>query len=297
MPTQDGPDQFLSEYFGTDMAKEAEAAPSTITNDDVEMISALTMLEKDAAERGIDLSQHSQEEILKTAAELYMGQAKVASDEEREYQEWFELQKYAGKIHAHSFMSEMDKIAEGRGKAVREGASAAWDKAREIGGRVLEGGKKVERTVSERAGAPLISRAKRDAITEAAGKQQMLHSLPPGSVSNKAYREAQNEAAAAGGEALSEEARKRGRMLLGGAAATGTAATAGGTAAVMSGNDKKASDVLKEQMMVEMLADAGYVDNAGNILPPPGAEKTAADQVLDALREEALSELYAAGYR
>lgn len=288
-------DPWLSQYFGT---FEKTAADEQASGDDQELMAAVLLLEKTAAEKGIDLSQFSADDIVNTASELFMNKEAAAepqmSDADRE---WFELQKFAGAVQAHAFVAElrnideMSKEAEGRARAAYDAVAGA---ARRAGGAT----RKAENTVSERVGAPFISKKKRDAITGEINKQQLLHSLPDGVISNKEYAKAQADAAAAGGEALKNEAIKRGRIAGGvGLGALGV----GGTAAAVGGKKSESADRSAIEQLIavrqyEMLKEAGYVDEYGNVLAPEQTQEKTASDFLSQIDEIALQGLFEAGY-
>lgn len=282
------PDPWLSEYFGTGNINK-EASEEQVNSSDVEMIAAVQLLEKTASENGLDLSgidpyEYSAEEILNTVDDLTK---EAGGQEDPEVQEFVELHKFAGKIQAHAFASELDNLSK-EARGIR-------GYARELGGRAQQAG----RDLSERVGAGLISRSKRDAITGGAGSGALrnMENRPPGSTVS--YGGMRRASAEEGDRQLAELARKRGRRAIGGAAAaTGVAGGTGTYAATREKEsaDNSATERLVQERMYDMLKQAGYVDRGGNVLNPE-QEKVSSEQILEAVDQEALNRLYEAGYR
>ena len=300
MTTQnDAPDAFLTNYFKTGSVEKTagEEAPveapaeGAITDADIEMVSALHLLEKNAAAQNLDLTEYEPEELVQAAHDLYINKEASAPEAEAaatdqpdaEMEEFFELHKFADRIQAHSFASETEKIA-----------GARVDKAKEVGGKLIDRRKGAGKKLKDTEEGSAFAAAKRKA-----GKADDTNlNLKSGDVGAGVSKPDKGQAA--GDLFKSMDTIKRNRRI-GASIGAGGLATGTGVGAVAAGSDKKSSDSATErligEMQLEMLNEAGYVDDAGNIADPPGVEKSAADTVLTAIREEALSRLVEAGYK
>lgn len=306
MTTQyDAPDAFLTEYFGTGQVEKTAEEQGGITNDDIEMISALQLLEKNAAAQGVDLTQYEPEELVQAAHDLYITKEAAeapAEENDAEFQEFFELHKFAGKIQAHAFASEMDKIAEAKA-GILQRVGGALGKAREATtGKIRQAAESSTAKALENRMAKKGPEAYDQAVLSEIKKRHPNVSAPKDFLDSLSPAEAAKYHRAVGG---ADTARKVGKAAQIGTEAAAATTLAGGALAgglALKGKGKKAegsdsaTEQLIEQRMGEMLYEAGYMDQAGNIAPPP-VEKSAADEVLEAIDQEALDRLIAAGYR
>ena len=292
------PDPWLTEYFQNSPVKTA-AAEEEITSNDVEMIAALGLLEKQAAATGVDLSQYAPEDLVQAASDIFITkEAEAASDPaleglSAEEQEFFNLHKFAGEVQAHSFVAEMraigtqEKSAAGKADVAEEALSAGTKiKALLAGGKA--GTSAAERKASGWLGGKLTSEKAREAVRLRSGGARAIG----------------DESVGMG--AVDAALRKRGRIAAGvGAGTLAAGGVGGGIALSRRGKKAEGSDSATEQLidqrMGEMLAKAGYVNDEGQILSPDAysgaTEKTAADDVLEAIDEEALRRLQEHGYR
>jgi hypothetical protein len=107
-------DTFLANYFGTNQ----NAPEPTAGVDDLEKMAQLVMLDKIAGAKNIDLSNLSDEEYVKLAAQVFSGQptpapAEPSSDmpeHEKIARARFEEAKFLGQVVAHSMWNELDSI-------------------------------------------------------------------------------------------------------------------------------------------------------------------------------------------
>lgn len=282
-----GPDPWLSEYFGNNVSQEEPV------DDTIEKMAALRLLEKRAAEVGEDLSQYTPEEIWEAAEAMVGGQEKVASEDD-DLEQYFELNKFGGQVQAHAFVNEIRNIAEQeklagpRWDAVKNVPGRAWEAIKDAPGSIRRG----ERRVSEAIGSRLTRQKKLDETQQAAmdafmeGKRKTTKNI--------------NKALDVGIEAGDALARRRGRIAAGiGAGALATGGVGGGIyLARRKGQEKKGSAVeqLIAERQYEILKEAGYVDAYGNIYAPE-QEKTAYDETMEEIDQIALQGLIDAGYR
>jgi len=253
-------DEQLAAIYGT-------GQPEAYDDDDLQKTAAAELLVKLAAEEGVDLDEFSDDEIAgmidnlyKTAAE---GDAPMTEEEKAKKkaaeeaaaadtsEEKVAEADFLGKVMAHSMVQELNAIEKEAGIKERAG---------EIAGKALSGIAGAGRAVG-RAGA-------------ATGKA--LHGAA-GTVGEKA-----SFGKLTGGKA---------KALGYGLAGAGTVGTGAGIAALAGGKKKKASAdesalaKLAGERAYEMLAQAGYVDEDGDIMFPqqPEEEKVAStlDQAVD----------------
>jgi len=117
-------DQFLAEYYGTD-----ELADNGVMDDDIEKMAQLTLLTKEAAAEGVDLSEFNDYELLEMADDLYGGTGYGDDLMEKEAAAKFEEADFLGRVMAHSFHQESDEIVKQAERATRESVTAFRDKA------------------------------------------------------------------------------------------------------------------------------------------------------------------------
>lgn len=263
-------DPFLAEYYGT--------GDDAVGYDDdaLEKMAQLTLLTKEAAEEGIDLSNLSEGELYDLADEVYGGYAPM----EKEASDMFETADFSGRIMAHAMWNELDNIQ----KIARKGGRS--------GGEVLEGGAfdKVE-GIKKKKVTPKESMTMKEfgrKVSRAPGRaaQYVGEKVTP-------FALKQRLAERAGGSA-----KKWGRYMKGvGGATMGLGAAAAGGAGYLAHKKMKESsdsafDALVEQRAMDHLYASGYADDYGNVYEPE-YEKTASgfDEVVDDYALAYLSEL------
>ncbi|MHA2333748.1 MAG: hypothetical protein ACXAEU_17110 [Candidatus Hodarchaeales archaeon] len=275
-------DKFLSEYYGTNSGQ--EEATASYDEEAIEKMAQLTLLEKEASEEGVDLSQLSEEEILSLADELYSAKEEAPAQEiekeaqekeaqEKEAQDMFEAADYSGRVMAHAMVQELNNIQK-----------EAESKSGMLG--------KAYKATLGRVGSAVEGRALKnaDAYNAKKIKKTMLKD-PTASPSDIAKN-------------VAEKTFKKARAKrIGAEAATATAGLgalgAGGYGAHKLLKKKESSDsafdTLVQQRALEHLIDAGYVDKEGNVYEPEQSEqqKTASDfnSVVDQAALTYLSEL------
>lgn len=293
-------DSFLADYFGTN-----QTVPDQAT-DDLEKMAQLVMLDKIAEDQNIDLSSLSDDEYVALAAEVFNGgQTKVAhqqpspdqmNEQEKIAHARFEEAKFLGQVVAHSMWNELESIQ-------KHAASPQTE-----GGTLISGG-----VGTERAGKTLASGAP-------GGMESGSKTLAGGLAGRRGEAEkAMKETAKKGiGERLKSLASKGvgavkahpGKAAL---IAGGTLAAAGGAEALRrglksrkdddEGQDKAASafDTLSDARAYEILQEYGLADEHGNVVTPDQlygqSEKTAGDELAEAVELDALRKLASLGYQ
>lgn len=272
-------DEQLAQIYGTNQTD----------NDDLEKTAAAELLVKLAEEEGIDIGSLSDEDVGELVAALYSegeGEEKTAETVTTEGEEKLAEADYLGRVMAHAYVQEIGAIekdaARGEAKYIREAVEGL--KATKGQGKKAPLLQNIKAWLRGRPGA--YSRAKE----EASGAFR------------KNPTKAEMRAGGAGKGDLPSEAGIGTRLRhLGRAAkhvapelAAGGALAAGGTAAAL---HKKGSalETLVEKRASEILAQSGWVDQDGDLIPPPEATKEAS--VLEQTVEvEALKLLEANGY-
>lgn len=236
-------DQFLAEYYGTE-----QDVADGVADDDIEKMAQLTLLTKEAAAEGVDLTEFSDEELVAMADDLYGGGGveTAEADLEKEAAAKFEEADFLGRVMAHSFNQESVEIQKEAGKLERAGTAIEGGLSRVYGAAkrtALRGAGAVQ--AAERATAERLGRAaygKKDLRAAAAKRAQELTSattgLKPGSA-----RELKDLAAV-------ETLRRRGRIV-GGAAAGGVGAAGAGGGIYAGTREKKSADSAFEQLVVD----------------------------------------------
>jgi hypothetical protein len=262
-------DQFLVDYYGTCKDESAQ-------EDDLEKMAQLTLLTKEAAAEGFDLSQLSDEEMLGLAEQLYGGGTPAAEagtpDLEKEAAEKVDEADFLGRVMAHSFNQELGEIEKQAGK-VGDAAKAA---RATVGDKVTRLGSYIRRK-AEQAGAPLTSDK---ALARArAGKGGQPFGLSAGPAE----------------KAEAKAKRLRGYLAAGGGAG---ALGAAGSGAYAAGKGKNSSDgpAFNELVLArayEHLEAAGYDIEAEGA----GQEKTAEAEFEETVDRAALQLLEQNGYK
>jgi hypothetical protein len=243
-------DQFLADYYGT-----GATYGEPFADNDIEKMAQLTLLTKEAAAEGIDLSQFSDGELVAMANDLYGNGS--TPNMEKEAAAKFEEADFLGRVMAHSFNQELGEIEKQAkadllqrgGAAVDRGLTAAKRYAMGLGGRAREG----ERGISEWLGGKLYSKKglAGDTANRAKAITSEMTSLRPGSASP--IRD------------LAEAEMKRRRGRIAGGVAGGTLAAGGiGGGIYAATRDKKSADSAFEQLVIERanehLAASGLLD-------------------------------------
>jgi hypothetical protein len=287
--------EWLKGYFGMDKeasaAKEQEVsvAQEKIASDLLFARSAVEQLEKDAAASGVDLTQYDDDAILQLALERAQGtQEKTAGQQMTPEQEFVELHKFAGQIQGFSAFQTLQQLLK-EGAAAEEVASASG-KLKNLGSKAWDALKGAERKASGAVGdATRTSGQKSKAWEDAAKsvKEEESALLSPRGKMNLTEQR------------VKDEQLSRGRKIIGGTAAALGVGGAGAVAATKKdGKTAEASAVenLIELRQIDMLKEAGYVDQNGNVVAPDAPqEKTA--EFMSAIDAEALRRLHKLGYR
>jgi len=264
-------DQFLSELYGTTKTASAEAPAAT--EDELEKMAQVYLLAEDAAAKGVDLSQYSDEEILKTASELYSGEAAPEGEADPEAIEKFAEFDFGGRVMAHAFTQELGNIEKEAGRAgdayqaVKGGLGRALSAVKKAPGQAYEStlgrvGSAAEKAVTERGRKGGLSDIEKAIIHRLGGAKGDV------AKGGNTYRK--------GLERLSRAAGIGSQVATGvGAAGAVGGAGYGGYRGVQALREKKSSAIEEAvtRKAVEKLAEAGWVDVNGNITPPPAQEQ------------------------
>lgn len=270
--------EFLSDYYGTNDGANYEDP------DSLEKMAQLTLLVKEAEENDVDLSDLTEEEALELADELYGGgEAYEEGDFEKEAEAKFEEADYLGRVMAHSMWQELGEIEKEAGKRI----DAAKDYATRAGsylksklaptsiGLRLTGEKKMKQIASKRGleGQEKAFRTKQYIRDPQTGKiRAEKTSLSTGGEAGKKWAREQT------GKDILQTAKRRGQAAYGLAGLTAAGTGGGIYAATRGGKDKKGSAFAKlaEDRALNMLYEAGYIDEYGNVYEPE-QEKVASD--------------------
>lgn len=267
-------DQFLADYYGTaDVGFESQ-------EDELEKMAQLTLLTKEAAAEGIDLSELSDEELVGLAGELYGG-AVEEEDLEKEAAAKFEEADFLGRVMAHSYYQELGNI-----EKAAAGEDLPGSKVTTGPGVMLEG-ESFSNVKQPKKPAPAAS----PTLRELGQRARKMPGRAAGWVGKKVSPRVLKEYLA---RRSGMSGSKYERMIKGvGAAAMGAGALGvggagyGGYRAMRS---KKSADSAFEQLVIdranEHLAAAGLV----------GQEKTAGDEFEQVVDRAALELLEANGY-
>ena len=273
-------DQFLAEYYGTGAADGMSYA-----DDDIEKMAQLTLLTKEAAAEGVDLSAFSDEELLTMADDLYGG---GNEDElEKEAAAKFEEADFLGRVMAHSFEQERFEIEKeaaslaGARDAVVGAAKRGWEGTKNVAGYAKRRAAAAGRSLSAtQMGARTISPTK----TRGMIAKERRRLLDAGHDINKI----DSQAAQNVNKEVGAMARRRGIGMYAGAGGA-AAALGGGGAYLATRKDKKSSDSAFEQLVMERANE--HLEAAGLI------DKTAGDDDFDTVVDRAALELLEAnGY-
>lgn len=113
-------DEWLAQIYGTGASDE-----------DIEKVASLSLLEKLAEENDIDLSEFTPEEIEAIAEEVLAGEAEDDEDElAKEAAAKFEEADFLGRVMAHAYTQELEKIA-----GVKERLESLWKGTKSRAGR------------------------------------------------------------------------------------------------------------------------------------------------------------------
>ncbi len=267
-------DNFLAEYYGTAAQDEGAYA-----DDDLEKMAQLTLLTKEAAAEGVDLSQFSDQELLAMADELYGGETAGAPDMEKEAQAKFEEADFLGRIMAHSFNQELGDIEKQAGWA-QEGAKRLEGAA----GRAASG----VRRGAEWLGGKTIGKGRRGAISrDIAGGEWAQRGGER--MSAKGRREFEKAVREQAGERVGTMARRRGYGMMGAGGALAAGAGGAGIYAATRDKKKKSSDSAFEQLVLDRANE--HLEAAGLLQKEAGG-----DDFDTAVDRAALELLEANGY-
>lgn len=237
-------DQFLAEYYGTE-----QGVADGVADDDIEKMAQLTLLTKEAAAEGVDLTEFSDEELVAMAGDLYgAGAAKTAetdeTDLEKEAAEKYAEADYLGRVMAHAMNHEAVAIQKEAG--LREGGGRF---VRRIG-KAFGGGE------TDRAVAGEVARRTKHSqkVQDLAGQFERTPIGAPGEKKlttrlEKALAERIQQRKLSVGEAATQRSQAvRGAAALAGGVGGVGAAGAGGYAAA---REKKSADSAFEQLVVD----------------------------------------------
>lgn len=271
-------DEQLAQIYGTNQG--------TYDEEDLQKTAAAELLVKLAEEQGVDLSQFNDDEIAELITELYSGETKTAEDKKDEKKEEHEKKEtpaeekkeeakekaaeadFLGRVMAHAMVQELNSIEKEAalkdvpGK-VKEHAGKLWERIR--GGATKA--KEHFETVGEGARAL------------ATGKTRGGTAVSRKGIAKELATELKPEAKVLGGAAALETARRLGKHQ----------------GEKRAEAESSALQTLIEKRAYEILAGSGWVNDQGELLPPPQAEKQASalEQTVDV---EALKLLEANGY-
>ncbi len=99
-------EQFLADFFQTKVAM--AQTQDTLTPEELELASRVHLVEKMAADRGIDLSKHTIAEVVKVASEL---QIPAEPQLDKEAEEQVAALIFAGEVMANATWSRLQKLA------------------------------------------------------------------------------------------------------------------------------------------------------------------------------------------
>lgn len=295
-------DQFLAEYYGTDQGGGEQAA-----DDDIEKMAQLTLLTKEAAAEGVDLSEFSDGELLEMADNLYGGGEEV--DMEKESAAKFEEADFLGRVMAHSFNQELFDIEKEAGAgqwakeapgraygAVKGGLGKAWGA---IGRAGEEAGQGLHRAPGSRR-AMKRQNVTSESYTDA--MEALKGSRFSGKVRKADVREYdrlagivnRGKASAKGFQKGQETAGKVGRRAAQIGAGVGLAGAAGGAGyggyrGVKAMQEKKSADSAIEQLVIDRANE--HLESAGLI-----EKEAAGDEFETMVDRAALEMLEANGY-
>ena len=285
-------DNFLADYFGTN-----QTAPEQVTEtDELEKMAQLVMLDKIAANQGVDLSNLTDDEYVQLAQEVFEsnGQEKVAeqqaqtqelTDLEKEAAVKFEESVYLGKVAAHALWNELNSIQQVAMEKEAADATTMQKIYRGVGkhfGKGKEKAKGLEKMVSgSGADHPLTQVAKRvaDEAAESTGKK-VVRGVAGTTLGLGATAGAIKGRKAKKEEASSDEGQSK---------------------------ESSAFSALSDARAYEILQQYGLADDQGNVVTPDQLqkyaeeqgqqeEKTAADRLAEAVELEAWEKLAALGY-
>jgi hypothetical protein len=269
-------DQFLAEYYGTNANLGA-----TQDADELEKMAQLVMLDKMAADEGIDLSGLNDQQVLALANEVFSGQQTAieqrqptVSDLEKEAAAKIEEADYLGKVMAHSMWNELDSIQ-------KQASSGGATLQNFLGGE--EGGKTViGKGPGLKARAEGASKALKGAASAVSGAAK--------SVGKGAWKHKGKVGLGVGGAAL----------LAGGGLAARHYLKKDKKSEGESEKTSSAFESLADARAYEILQANGLADDQGNVVTPDrlyGQEKTAADVLQENVEQAAMQRLADMGYR
>lgn len=278
-----GMDQFLADYYGTG------STPAVQANDDETKLAQAAEIElfgKLAAANGIDLNTLTDAQIEQLYADTFSKEAefppakedkddkggeeeaeskkekaKEEHEEKKASQEKLAEADFLGRVMAHAYVQELNKIAAATGEEgeTKEALSATeiGMKARHHGGKALEAGKKALKGV----GDAFSGKQLREGLQGKANSESALGKHLSGKAAlhaPKGMRDSTQKAIHEGAEANAKKNIRHGAAKT--VAAYGGAAAAAGGAAHAAGKKKESSaiDELAADLAVEKAAAAGW---------------------------------------
>lgn len=149
--------EFLDNLYGT----------SDRMNDEQEKLAQAQVLDEVLTNNGIDINDLNGEELLKVAMEVFdegseivKVAAEAAAEEGYGYSANGDMDKlaeadFAGRVMAHAYADEMDKLADGKWEAAKKGVTSGFNKAKSFLGKpgadykyLRDGGKGLSRVKS-----------------------------------------------------------------------------------------------------------------------------------------------------
>ncbi|MEI6357284.1 MAG: hypothetical protein WCP53_09295 [Verrucomicrobiota bacterium] len=313
-------DPFLAQLYGTQASVEAEKVASAQDIDPAQV----ELFTKAAAAHGIDLTQLAPEQVeqlwdasfsklAESAAKHEAGETKSeeAKEEAEEddkdeaekkaYAEWFEVQDQAGRIMAHAFHQESQKIAASMSEKAKNLGGYIKDKGKAIGKHVGEAFGSAERAVGKHVGEAFGS-AERAA---AKGLKEEAAGAPNSPYGDTKLRDAVKQQIAGRNKALKSSA------ILGGGALAATGAGVGIHHALKEKKKEGSLENLNEaaiELALDKVAAAGWnaeeaVERLGAVFTLTGVDGpqdlskiASADDVETAVEIRSLQLLESAGY-
>lgn len=247
-------DQFLAEYYGTE-----QGVADGVADDDIEKMAQLTLLTKEAAAEGVDLTEFSDDELVAMADDLYGGGVESAEvDLEKEAAEKFAEADYLGRVMAHAHHQEAVAIQKEAG--IKETAGSAVSKLRSLAGRARQSAREGAEALGERTVYRKGSKAEGRMMTRA---QQADPGFDLGITADRRLGRTGSVFTSTPKHQLAmAQAKRRAGSAVGGGAALGAAGAGGGIYAGT--REKKSADSAFEQLVVdranEHLGAAGLLD-------------------------------------
>jgi hypothetical protein len=281
-------DQWLANIYGTNGG-----------GDDLEKTAQNMLLQKLAEEEGVDLSGLDEEQLAALAQEVLGGEEQQAASEEqvemspeeteaylaKEAQAKFEEADFLGRVMAHSYTQELEKIASVRGLAMKAGKGLARG-AEWVGEKLTP--KKLTQHVAEKArkahGQKMYGTMRKKGLTPG----DIGEFMKDPSYSRAHLRGSLNAQAKAG-----EKLHKR---VGAGAAGAATLATGGAVHHGMKEKDASAFEKLAELRAAEILQANGVDPSTGAPMQEPQEQMGQEEQFGQALDQRAVEILAENGY-